>query len=79
MSYLYGFCASGLVFILLHRVFPAPSLDAFVRNGMTSEATRALYRQKWDDIHYEDGGATEGVDNKQVDFETVAADIEPKV
>lgn len=77
LSYLYGFCASGLVFILLHRIFPAPGVDAFVKNGMSSAATRMLYREKWDNIHYEDGGVIDGV-GKQVDVEVVPTDIETK-
>ena len=74
MSYLYGFCASGLVFILLHMVFPAPALDAFVKNGMSPKETKMLYREKWDDIHYEDGGVIEGED-KQIRVDMKAVDI----
>ncbi|OIW25708.1 NCS1 nucleoside transporter family protein [Coniochaeta ligniaria NRRL 30616] len=77
MSYLYGFCASGIVFVLLHRVFPAPSLDAFVRNGMSAAGTRMLYREKWDDVGYEDGVVIEGAD-KHVDVEVDAVDVERK-
>lgn len=65
MSYLYGFCASGVVFILLHRIFPVASLDMFVKNGMSPMATRMLYREKWDDIHYEDD-IIEGTDKQIV-------------
>lgn len=54
LSYLYGFCASALVFIILHKIFPARSLDDFVKNGMPAEETRHFYRTKWDNVGYED-------------------------
>ena len=65
MSYLYGFCASGLVFIALHMIFPAPSLDAFVRNGVSAEETRFMYRDKWDNIGYEDQGIIDGTGKEE--------------
>jgi len=36
------------VYFLLHLVFPAGALDAFVRNSMTAGQTRRHYREKWD-------------------------------
>ena len=56
LSYLYGFCASGLVFVALHKIFPARSLDNFVKNGVSAEETRHYYRTKWDNIGYENQG-----------------------
>ncbi|RKU46126.1 hypothetical protein DL546_006888 [Coniochaeta pulveracea] len=65
LSYLYGFCASGLVFILLHRLLPAPNFDAFVRNSMSAEGAQMYYKEKWDDIQYEDGGVITGEDKQE--------------
>jgi NCS1 family nucleobase:cation symporter-1 len=77
MSYLYGFCASAVVFIVLHRIFPAPSLDAFVKNGMSATETRMFYREMWDDVGYEDEGVIEGT-AKHVDMQVVVTDVEGK-
>ncbi len=57
LSYLYGFCTSGLVYILLHKLFPVASLDAFVNDGKTAAETMAYYRQKWDDVNNDAIGA----------------------
>ncbi|KAF3764076.1 NCS1 nucleoside transporter family protein [Cryphonectria parasitica EP155] len=48
MNYLYGFLSSGLVYIVLHRVFPSSKLSAFVKDSTTAEQTMAYYRQKWE-------------------------------
>ncbi|KAK8113350.1 NCS1 nucleoside transporter family protein [Apiospora sp. TS-2023a] len=65
LSFIYGFVASGFVYFLLHLVFPAPALDAFVKNSMTARQTMSHYRQKWDAV---DGpGIEEGVVVQEVD------------
>ncbi|KAK8003317.1 hypothetical protein PG989_003036 [Apiospora arundinis] len=50
LSFIYGFVASGFVYWLLHVVFPARALDAFVKNNMTAGQTRRHYREKWDAV-----------------------------
>ncbi|KAJ9131029.1 NCS1 nucleoside transporter family protein [Pleurostoma richardsiae] len=60
MNYLYGFCASGVLFILLHKIFPAASLDEFVKNRMSPGETMFLSREKWDNLNYETGAILEG-------------------
>ncbi|KAH8655434.1 NCS1 nucleoside transporter family protein [Xylariales sp. PMI_506] len=50
LNYLYGFLSSALVYIVLHTAFPAPTLDAFVKDNMTPEQTMNYYRQKWEDM-----------------------------
>ncbi|KAB5532677.1 permease for cytosine/purines, uracil, thiamine, allantoin-domain-containing protein [Coniochaeta sp. 2T2.1] len=64
MSYLYGFLASGVVFVLLHKIFPARSLDTTARNDLSPSEPRMLFREKWDNIHYEDDGVIEGADKQ---------------
>lgn len=50
LSFVYGFVASGFVYYLLHVVFPARALDAFVKNSMTARQAMAHYREKWDAV-----------------------------
>ncbi|KAL4810957.1 permease for cytosine/purines, uracil, thiamine, allantoin-domain-containing protein [Aspergillus unguis] len=59
MSYIYGFLSSSLVYVILHRIFPAPSLDAFVNGAETAKEVMAASREKWDDLEY-DGESIEG-------------------
>lgn len=64
LNYLYGFCASATVFILLHLIFPSAPLDSFVKNSMTSHDAMYASREKWDNLQYESTSAFEtGKDN----------------
>ncbi|KAL1849931.1 hypothetical protein VTK73DRAFT_9779 [Phialemonium thermophilum] len=79
LSYLYGFTASGLVYVLLHRLFPAPRLDAYVRGSQSPQELQALFRQKWDSISYDGDSVIEGAEKEQagevVDGETKAHEV----
>ena len=44
---------------------------------MSSSEAQMLYRKKWDDIHYEDGGVIEGAD-KQVAVVMSTVDVQEK-
>ncbi|GKT56686.1 NCS1 nucleoside transporter family protein [Colletotrichum tofieldiae] len=48
MSYLYGLLSSGLVYALLHKVFPARALDAFVRDAPSPRELQEMQKGKWD-------------------------------
>ncbi|KAL2875824.1 hypothetical protein SGCOL_008971 [Colletotrichum sp. CLE4] len=48
MSYIYGLLSSGLVYALLHRYFPAKSLDAFVRDSPSAHELQQMHQSKWD-------------------------------
>ena len=48
ICFLNGFAISSVVFILLHRFFPAKSHQAFVDDRLTARATMAKYQEKWD-------------------------------
>ncbi|KAK2025445.1 NCS1 nucleoside transporter family protein [Colletotrichum zoysiae] len=48
MSYMYGLLSSGLVYALLHKVFPAKALDSFVKNSPSARELQHLHRSKWD-------------------------------
>ncbi|KAK2053059.1 NCS1 nucleoside transporter family protein [Colletotrichum caudatum] len=48
MSYMYGLFSSGLVYALLHKVFPAKALDAFVKDSPSARELQHLHRGKWD-------------------------------
>ncbi|KAK7936046.1 hypothetical protein PG985_001541 [Apiospora marii] len=50
LSFVYGFVASGFVYFLLHTIFPARALDAFVKNDMTARQAMSHYREKWDAV-----------------------------
>ncbi|KAI0145283.1 permease for cytosine/purines, uracil, thiamine, allantoin-domain-containing protein [Xylariaceae sp. FL1272] len=65
LSYFYGFLASGIIFILLHKIFPARKLDAFVNDGVSPEQTRFLYQEKWDSVGYEDEDAALSVEKEE--------------
>ena len=53
LNYVYGFFASGLVFVLLHKVFPSADVDAFVNGPATPEQIMYEARERWDDIEHE--------------------------
>ncbi|KAK8058132.1 hypothetical protein PG994_008580 [Apiospora phragmitis] len=65
LSFIYGFAASGSVYSLLHVVFPARALDAFVKDSMTARQTMNHYREKWDAV--DGSGIDEGVVFQAVD------------
>ncbi|KAK8065137.1 hypothetical protein PG997_011884 [Apiospora hydei] len=65
LSFIYGFVASGLVYFLLHFIFPARALEAFVKNDMTARQTMSHYRAKWDAVG--GFGVDEGVAVQAVD------------
>jgi NCS1 family nucleobase:cation symporter-1 len=67
MSYLYGFFASGAVYALLHRLFPAAQLDNFVNGSMPAEQLIGLYSDKWEDVGYESFHASQEYVGKQAD------------
>ncbi|OLN87315.1 Uracil permease 2 [Colletotrichum chlorophyti] len=48
MSYVYGLLSSGLVYALLHRLFPARALDSFVKNSPSARELQHLHQGKWD-------------------------------
>lgn len=48
MSYMYGLLSSGLVYALLHRFFPAKSLDRFVKEAPSARELQMLHQGKWD-------------------------------
>lgn len=69
MNYLYGFLSSGLVYTVLHWVFPAGRLDAFVRNAGTPGELQRENRQRLEHLSLENassksdpGEVTEPVD-----------------
>ncbi|KAJ1566723.1 hypothetical protein HK405_008688 [Cladochytrium tenue] len=55
ISYLYGFFASGLTFVLLHRLFPVRNLDSFVSSKETPEELMRFYADKWELYSAENG------------------------
>lgn len=48
MSYIYGLLSSGLVYAMLHRIFPAKALDSFVRTAPSARELRELRLGEWD-------------------------------
>jgi nucleobase:cation symporter-1, NCS1 family len=64
INYLFGFLVSGLVFIVLHKVFPSQQLDAFVRQTESPEDTVVWFQQKWDDTDHETTSAITGSASK---------------
>ncbi|KAK1953629.1 thiamine transporter [Colletotrichum sublineola] len=48
MSYMYGLLSSGVVYALLHKVFPANALDSFVKNSPSARELQHLHQAKWD-------------------------------
>jgi NCS1 family nucleobase:cation symporter-1 len=48
LNYLYGFLSSGLVYIVLHMVFPDASLNAFVKDSTSPQEAMVYYRRKWE-------------------------------
>ncbi|KAK9776186.1 putative NCS1 nucleoside transporter family protein [Seiridium cardinale] len=47
LNYIYGFLVGGLVFTVLHRVFPAGKLDTFVREAPDAKTLRKQNRIYW--------------------------------
>lgn len=48
MSYIYGLLSSGLVYAVLHRVFPAKALNSFVRAAPSARELQEFHLGKWD-------------------------------
>lgn len=48
MSYIYGFFSSGLLFALLHIIWPAQAVDRFVKNDLTPKEVQEHYERRWD-------------------------------
>ncbi|KAH7153467.1 NCS1 nucleoside transporter family protein [Dactylonectria macrodidyma] len=48
LNYLYGFLASGLVYSLLHFVFPDAKSDEFVRSSPSAKALQQQFQIRWD-------------------------------
>ncbi|KAK1544786.1 hypothetical protein CPAR01_02288 [Colletotrichum paranaense] len=48
MSYIYGLLSSGLVYALLHWLFPARSLNAFVKDAPSARELQGIQQSKWD-------------------------------
>lgn len=48
MSYIYGLLSSGLVYAVLHRIFPAKALESFVRTAPSARELRELRLGEWD-------------------------------
>ena len=47
ICFLNGFAISSVVFMLLHRFFPANGVDAFVNGPMDKEQTMRYYQEEW--------------------------------
>lgn len=50
LNYLYGFLASGTVYAVLHRVFPAEGLNDFVRSCPNAKVVRQQYEEEWEAV-----------------------------
>jgi len=51
ISFLTGFSIAASVFVLLHHLFPARAIDAFVQNNAsTSRQVMAEFQDKWDSM-----------------------------
>ncbi|THC95822.1 hypothetical protein EYZ11_004692 [Aspergillus tanneri] len=50
LNYLYGFLSSGVVYTVLHFVFPASRVQEFVSSYVTSKEVRRYYEDKWETI-----------------------------
>ncbi|KAK8927179.1 Allantoin permease [Metarhizium anisopliae] len=48
INYLYGFLSSATLYILLHWIFPAPAVEAFVREAPSSREIQRYYCNRWD-------------------------------
>lgn len=48
INYLYGFLSSGLVYTLLHIVFPAREVDAFVKESPSAREVQRHYQDRWE-------------------------------
>lgn len=48
MSYICGLLSSGLVYAVLHRLFPAEALESFVRTAPSARELREMHLGKWD-------------------------------
>lgn len=47
-SYIYGFLSSGVVFALLHVVFPAHAVNNFVKDRQSAAEVQKHYSERWD-------------------------------
>lgn len=50
INFLTGFLIASVIFVLLHSLFPARSVQNFVRSSTTKDNTIVYYRDKWDDL-----------------------------
>ncbi|TQV94190.1 NCS1 nucleoside transporter family protein [Cordyceps javanica] len=69
-NYLYGFFSSGLVFVALHKAFPARAVDGFVKNEMAAAEVQRYYSDRWDVSLSESGrmaAANVGDENKRIE------------
>lgn len=64
-NYLYGFFASGLVFVALHTAFPARAVDEFVKNEMSAAEVQRYYGERWDVGLSEAGQIVEDIPEKR--------------
>jgi nucleobase:cation symporter-1, NCS1 family len=55
LSFLVGFSIAAVVYIALHRFFPAPSVKDFVLSPATHKEVMAEYQERWDATE-ENGG-----------------------
>ncbi|KAH7074987.1 NCS1 nucleoside transporter family protein [Paraphoma chrysanthemicola] len=62
LNYLFGFLTSGLVYYLLHIIFPARLVDTFVRSAGNPAEVQRLSREQWDVLPAQD---TESVDARE--------------
>lgn len=58
LNYLYGYLVSGVVFVALHKLIPARSVDDFVRKPETARQLQLHYRQLWDEVPSEPSQAS---------------------
>ncbi|GFF90199.1 allantoin permease [Aspergillus lentulus] len=47
LNYLYGFMASAVAYVLLHRVLPDRKFHAFVQDGTSARETQGFYNGRW--------------------------------
>ncbi|KAF2194343.1 NCS1 nucleoside transporter family protein [Zopfia rhizophila CBS 207.26] len=79
LSYMYGFLSSGAVFVAMHRLFPAATMESFVKGSPLVDVVRRTY-QKWDNTHYETGEVLEGEQGEdRLNIENIEVGLGTKV
>ena len=63
LNYLYRFTSGGLVYYLLHLVFPSRQLDDFINQPETAAEVRRYYNERWD-VSTAETGQILGLDNQ---------------